>query len=69
MSETQTQLKNCRYFGGGQWKDAEGGKTFEVQEPCSGKSFAHVASASRADAHAAVDGAVRAHAAWKISAT
>lgn len=67
MSETQNNVKNYRYFSGGQWKDAEGGKTFEVHEPYSGKSFAHVASASRADARAAVDAAAKAFPAWAES--
>ena len=49
MSDSQTNVKSYRYFSGGQWKDAEGGKTFEVHEPYSGKSFANVASASRAE--------------------
>jgi acyl-CoA reductase-like NAD-dependent aldehyde dehydrogenase len=50
-------MSDYRLFIGGQWKDAEGGKTFEVHEPYSGKTFATVASASRADARAAVDAA------------
>lgn len=33
MLETETEVKSYRYFSGGQWKDAEGGKTFEVHEP------------------------------------
>jgi acyl-CoA reductase-like NAD-dependent aldehyde dehydrogenase len=67
MIETQTEVKSYRYFSGGQWKDAEDGKTFEVHEPYSGKSFAHVASASRADARAAVDAAAKAFPAWAES--
>ena len=67
MTESQNPVKNYRYFSGGQWKDAEGGKTFEVHEPYTGKSFAHVASASRADARAAVDAAAKAFPAWAES--
>jgi acyl-CoA reductase-like NAD-dependent aldehyde dehydrogenase len=67
MSESQSTVKNYRYFSGGQWKDAEGGKTFEVHEPYSVKSFAHVASAARADARDAVDAAAKAFPAWAES--
>ena len=62
-----TDARNYRYYSGGQWKDAEGGKTFEVHEPYTGKSFAHVASASRADARGAVDAAAKAYPTWAES--
>jgi hypothetical protein len=39
MTESQNNVKNYRYFSGGQWKDAEGGKTFEVHEPYTGKGI------------------------------
>jgi acyl-CoA reductase-like NAD-dependent aldehyde dehydrogenase len=64
MSGSQSNVKSYRYFSGGQWKDAESGKTFEVHEPYSGKSFAHVASASRAGARATMDDAAKAFPAW-----
>ena len=67
MSESQSNVKNYRYFSGGQWKDAEDGKTFEVHEPYTGKLFAQVASASRADARDAVDAAAKAFSAWADS--
>jgi acyl-CoA reductase-like NAD-dependent aldehyde dehydrogenase len=60
-------MSDYRLFIGGQWKDAEGGKTYEVHEPYSGKTFGTVAAASRADARAAVDAAAKAFPAWAES--
>src|SRR3984885_237384 len=67
MSEPQTDVKTYNYFADNQWRNAQNDKTFEVHEPYSGKLFARVASASRADARAAVDAAAKAYPAWAES--
>jgi acyl-CoA reductase-like NAD-dependent aldehyde dehydrogenase len=67
MSEPQTDVKTYSYFVNNQWRNAENDKTFEVHEPYSGKLFARVAAASRADARAAVDAAAKAFPAWAES--
>lgn len=49
---------------GGSWRDAEGGKTFDVLDPGTGKAICQVADASPADGVAALDAAVEAQAAF-----
>jgi succinate-semialdehyde dehydrogenase/glutarate-semialdehyde dehydrogenase len=51
-------------FIGGQWRDAEGGGTFPVEDPSTGKTLVEVADASVADGKAALDAAVAAQADW-----
>lgn len=51
-------------FIAGQWRDAEGGATFEVENPASGEILASVADASVADGKAAIDAAVAAQPDW-----
>ncbi|MET1062335.1 MAG: aldehyde dehydrogenase family protein, partial [Aeromicrobium sp.] len=51
-------------FIGGQWRDAEGGKTFAVEDPSTGETLVRVADASVADGRAAIDAAVAAQADW-----
>src|SRR5215207_1144279 len=51
-------------FIGGEWRDAEGGKTFPVEDPSTGKTLVEVADASVADGKAALDAAVAAQAEW-----
>ena len=64
MPSTQTEVREYSYFAGNQWRKAENNRVFEVHEPYSGKPFARVASASRADARAAVDTAANAFPGW-----
>jgi succinate-semialdehyde dehydrogenase/glutarate-semialdehyde dehydrogenase len=49
---------------GGQWRPSESGLTMPVENPATHHVLAHVADASVADAHAAVEAAVDAQAAW-----
>jgi succinate-semialdehyde dehydrogenase/glutarate-semialdehyde dehydrogenase len=51
-------------FIGGRWRDAEGGKTFAVEDPSTGQTLVEVADASVADGKAALDAAVAAQAEW-----
>jgi succinate-semialdehyde dehydrogenase/glutarate-semialdehyde dehydrogenase len=55
-------------FIGGQWRDAEGGATFDVEDPATGKTLGQVADASPADGMAALDAAVAAQDAWAATA-
>src|SRR5579872_1353586 len=54
LTTTRTQL-----LIGGQWRDAEGGATYEDRNPATGAALAAVAEATRADLDAAA-GAARA---------
>jgi len=49
-------------FIGGKWVGAEGGKTFAVRDPATGRELCQVADASPADGMAALDAAVSAQA-------
>ncbi|MET3960491.1 succinate-semialdehyde dehydrogenase/glutarate-semialdehyde dehydrogenase [Marmoricola sp. OAE513] len=49
---------------GGEWRDATGGATFEVEDPATGKALCEVADATAGDARAALDAAVAAQAGW-----
>lgn len=55
-------------FIGGAWRDAEGGKTFTVEDPSTGNPLVQVADASVADGAAALDAAVAAQADWAKTA-
>jgi succinate-semialdehyde dehydrogenase/glutarate-semialdehyde dehydrogenase len=49
---------------GGEWRDATGGGTFEVEDPATGAVLCEVADATPDDARAALDAAVAAQASW-----
>jgi succinate-semialdehyde dehydrogenase/glutarate-semialdehyde dehydrogenase len=51
-------------FIGGEWRDASSGRTFEVEDPATGKALCAVADATPADALAALDAASAAQPAW-----
>lgn len=55
-------------FIAGQWRDAEGGATLDVENPATGEILATVADASVADGAAALDAAVAAQADWARTA-
>ncbi|MCD9154474.1 NAD-dependent succinate-semialdehyde dehydrogenase [Aeromicrobium duanguangcaii] len=55
-------------FIAGQWRDAEGGATFEVENPATGETLATVADASVADGKAALDAAVAVQDDWARTA-
>jgi len=52
---------------GGEWRDASGGATLEVEDPATGESFCDVADATPEDAKAALDAACEAQAEWAAS--
>ncbi|WP_375001472.1 NAD-dependent succinate-semialdehyde dehydrogenase [Aeromicrobium sp. CTD01-1L150] len=53
---------------GRQWRAAEGGATFGVEDPSTGRELVRVADASVADGAAALDAAVAAQAEWAATA-
>ncbi len=55
---------HSQLFIGGQWRGAEGGKTFGVEDPSTGNVLAEVADAGVADGEAALDAAVAAQQDW-----
>jgi acyl-CoA reductase-like NAD-dependent aldehyde dehydrogenase len=70
MSEPQgvaQDAKEYRYFAGGEWRAAEGGKLFDVYRPYDRSLYAQVAAGGRAEATAAVDAAAKAYPAWSQS--
>ena len=66
MSEQQVlDAVHPQLFIGGEWRDAEGGKTLDVEDPSNGKILVRVADASVSDGKAALDAAVAAQANWR----
>ena len=57
-----------RLWVAGEWRDAEGGDTFEVVDPADGQLLARVADGSVTDAVEALDAAVAAQADWAATA-
>lgn len=57
-----------RLWVAGEWRDAEGGDTFEVVDPADGQLLARVADGSVTDAVEALDAAVAAQAHWAATA-
>jgi succinate-semialdehyde dehydrogenase/glutarate-semialdehyde dehydrogenase len=49
---------------GGEWRDASGGDTLEVEDPATGEALCEIADATPDDARAALDAAVDAQAEW-----
>ena len=64
MSTTETAVRECRQFIGGEWVDASGGETFEDYDPFTGDVVARVAAGTREDARRAVEAASAAFPAW-----
>jgi len=58
----------ARLFIGGEWIDAEGGKTLAVADPATGETIKEIADASVADGQKALDAAVAAQDAWAATA-
>jgi succinate-semialdehyde dehydrogenase / glutarate-semialdehyde dehydrogenase len=54
-------------FIGGQWREATGGRTFDVEDPATGEALTSVADGGTADAVAALDAAVAAQAGWAVT--
>ena len=52
-------------FIGGEWRDARGGATLDVEDPATGETIATVADATHEDADAALAAATEAFATWR----
>ena len=63
MSATQERTAvdavPTQLFIGGEWRDASGGATLDVEDPSTGEALAAVADATPEDAKAALDAALR----------
>jgi acyl-CoA reductase-like NAD-dependent aldehyde dehydrogenase len=57
-------IKEYRYFAGGEWRTAENHKLFDVFRPYDRGLYARVAAGGRPEAKLAVDAAARAFPAW-----
>ena len=64
MSADVRASTSKRLFVGGDWADAESGRTFEDRDPFTGDLVAEVAAGTRADARRAVEAAAAAAPAW-----
>jgi len=66
VSRESEVIESCPtgLFVGGEWRAAEGGRTFGVEDPSTGATLCEVADASPADGKAALDAAVAAQAEW-----
>jgi succinate-semialdehyde dehydrogenase/glutarate-semialdehyde dehydrogenase len=53
-----------RLYIGGEWRDASGGETLEVEDPATGEPLCEVADGSEEDAKAALDAAVAMRQEW-----
>ena len=57
-------VKEFQYFAGGEWRDAQDKKLFDVFRPYDRSVYARVAAGGRAEAKIAVDAAAKAFPAW-----
>src|SRR5215210_2401649 len=51
-------------YVGGEWRDASGGDTLDVEDPSTGETIASVADATEDDAQAAIDAAAGMQEEW-----
>ncbi len=63
-ARTVVEAAAKQLFIGGEWRDATGGGTFEVEDPATGEVLCSVADASPEDGRAALDAAVAAQPGW-----
>jgi acyl-CoA reductase-like NAD-dependent aldehyde dehydrogenase len=64
---TVEAVREAQQFIGGEWVDADGGETFDVQDPFTGEVAVRVPAGGRADAARAVAAAAAAFPAWSQS--
>jgi acyl-CoA reductase-like NAD-dependent aldehyde dehydrogenase len=64
MSATDTSVRECRLFVGGDWIETGAGRSFDDLDPYTGDVVAHVPAADRSDAARAVEAASAAFAEW-----
>jgi acyl-CoA reductase-like NAD-dependent aldehyde dehydrogenase len=61
------EIKEYKYFAGGQWRAAENNKLFDVFRPYDRSVYARVAAGGRAEAKLAVEAAAKAFPAWSLT--
>src|ERR1700679_3065809 len=59
-----SDIKEYRYFAGGEWRAAENNKLFDVFRPYDRGLYARVAAGGRAEAKMAVEAAAKAFPSW-----
>jgi len=64
MSATETSIRDCLHFIGGEWVEPGDGGRFDDTDPFTGDVVAHVAAGTRNDARAAVEAAAAAFPEW-----
>ena len=64
MSTTETSIRDCLHFIGGEWVEPGDGGRFDDTDPFTGDVVAHVAAGTRDDARAAVEAAAAAFPEW-----
>jgi succinate-semialdehyde dehydrogenase/glutarate-semialdehyde dehydrogenase len=62
--QTVVEAVKRRLFIGGEWRDASGGATLDVEDPATGETLTSVADATPEDAKAALDAACDVQAEW-----
>src|SRR6266511_7610 len=67
MATTESAVRECNQFIGGEWVEASGGGSFEDRDPFTGEVVAHVAAGSREDARRAVEAAAAAFGEWSAT--
>jgi acyl-CoA reductase-like NAD-dependent aldehyde dehydrogenase len=67
VATTESAMRECNQFIGGEWVEASGGGTFEDRDPFTGEVVAQVAAGGRKDARRAVEAASAAFAEWSAS--
>ena len=63
-ARTVVEAAAKQLFIGGEWRDATGSRTFDVEDPATGEVLCSVADASPEDGRAALDAAVAAQPGW-----
>jgi acyl-CoA reductase-like NAD-dependent aldehyde dehydrogenase len=64
MSATETSIRDCLHFIGGEWVEPGDGSRFDDTDPYTGDVVAHVAAGTREDARRAVEAAAAAFPEW-----
>ncbi|HEY7259795.1 MAG TPA: aldehyde dehydrogenase family protein, partial [Gaiellales bacterium] len=64
MSATETSIRDCLHFIGGDWVEPGDGNRFDDTDPYTGDVVAHVAAGTRDDARRAVEAAAAAFPEW-----
>ena len=67
MSTDTQQRTTTQLLVGGEWTDADGGRTYEDCDPFTGDVVADVAAGSREDARRAIEAAAAAFPAWSAT--